>query len=688
MPPSKSKAHALQLASDKLEASGLTLEHAAALNIEVLSAEETQQLGYLPLPALKINYYDPKGRPLRDWPKAPPFYRLRYLEQLPGFQKLTEAKPLRYVQPKNTGCCAYFPKSQDWSCLQNVDIPILITEGELKAASSCVHGFVTIGLGGVNNWRSLDKGLEFLPELESIQWLRRCVYLVFDSDLQTNPQVCQALRQLAEELLQRGAYAHLTLLPQLGPGAKTGLDDLLVAAGPADVEASLHVSSPIGLTKPLFEFNDRYLYIRHPGLILNRQSFEKVSASSFKEHVESTRRYAELQVKPNGDVSRKLVSAAPAWLGWPLRAEAARLTYVPGVIGLTDQQEFSLWPGWGVEPHKADIKPFFRLLTHLFEGAEPEALDWFLRWCAAPLQTPGLKMFSSVLFHGVKHGTGKSLLGYTLKRIYGKNFVEIKQADLHASFNEWAENKQLVLGDDITGSNNRQDADLLKKLITQQEVRVNVKYVPSYVVPDCINYIFTSNHPDAFFLEDDDRRFFIHEVVVDPLPIQFYTDYVAWLSDKGAASVFDYLLRLDLRGFNPAAPAMRTQAKNRMISDVQSDLGGWVRQLLADPEGMLRLGEVYLKQDLFTNEELLGLYDPMGKTGVTPNGLGRALRAAGVHQALQGQPLRVVGQLKRYYIIRNVAEWKGASSEACRRHLTPIAQAKQPAERVGKSKKY
>src|SRR5690606_17830809 len=153
---------------------------------------------------------------------------------------------------------------------------------------------------------------------------------------------------------------------------------------------------------------------------------------------------------------------------------------------------------------------------------------------------PGVKMFSSAVVYGIKHGTGKSLIGYTLGRIYGKNFTEIKQKDLHSQFNEWAEARQFVMGDDITGSDKRHDADILKTLITQQELRINPKYVSSYVVPDCINYFFTSNQPDAFFLEDDDRRFFVHEVKVGPLPEEFYMDYELWLHTGGAAAVFHY----------------------------------------------------------------------------------------------------------------------------------------------------
>jgi hypothetical protein len=226
------------------------------------------------------------------------------------------------------------------------------------------------------------------------------------------------------------------------------------------------------------------------------------------------------------------------------------------------------------------------------------------------------------------------------------------------------------MGDDVTGSNKRQDADFLKKLITQRELRVNGKYVPSYVVPDCINYFFTANHPDSFFLEDDDRRFFIHEVQVGPMDEAFYMEYDLWLDTGGSAAVFNYLLNLDLGDFNPAAPAFKTMAKERMIANVQSDLAGWVRSLMASPDYALRVGDVVIDKDLFTSKELLQFYDPTGKTGTTANGLGRELARAGVRQICGGKPIRLHdGSQGRYYAVRNTDKWLTETAQAAIKHL-------------------
>ena len=143
---------------------------------------------------------------------------------------------------------------------------------------------------------------------------------------------------------------------------------------------------------------------------------------------------------------------------------------------------------------------------------------------------------------------------------------------------------------------------------------------------------------------------------------------------NGPSKLHRWLLGVDLGDFNPAAPAYYTQAKDRMIADTQSDVGTWVRQLLATPDAFLRVGEVKLTKDLYTNKELLRLYDPEQRGRLTANGLGRELKRAGARQVLGGAPVKGPdGSLDRYYAVRNVDHWLAAELAAVREHLAPEA---------------
>jgi putative DNA primase/helicase len=156
-----------------------------------------------------------------------------------------------------------------------------------------------------------------------------------------------------------------------------------------------------------------------------------------------------------------------------------------------------------------------------------------------------------VVLWSVHQGTGKTLLGYTLRDIYGDNAVEIKDKHLTSGFNTWARNRQFIIGDEVTSrSDKRDEADHLKGLITNEFVRINDKFIPEYTIPDVMNYIFTSNNPDAFFLESSDRRYFVWEIVGTPLPLGFYHQYDKWFKSVGPSHLFHHLLTL-LRSRGP-----------------------------------------------------------------------------------------------------------------------------------------
>lgn len=662
----------MKLAVAKLASSGLTPGDIEALGMQVLTGPETAGIhsSFRSAASLKINYYHPvTGAPLTARPGWDPFFRLRYLEDAGE----SNGKPLRYTQLPEAGCCAYFPTTINWKeVFDDLDQSIIITEGELKAAKTCDVGLPCIGLGGVWNFLSTKAWVGFLKELELVPWVKRRVYIIYDSDAVTKPNVIEALNKLAQELELRGAIPFTVLLPDVLDGGKTGLDDYLVHRSLEElVRLIQHSRQCLTLAQPLWDLNNEVAVVREPHAILEMKTGSLISPGAFKDSLYANRRVPEMLLKDDGSLSLKQQPLAATWLKWPFRREVGTLVYEPGQPRITEGNDWNMWERWGVLPAKGNMNPFFELVKHLFSTVGPEDMRWFLQWCAYPIQYPGTKLYTCVAIHGRKQGTGKSLLFYTLGKIYGPNFTEIKKEHLQGQFNSWSKYKQLILADDVTGHDKRDLADKLKALVTQKENRINTKYVPDYTMKDCVNWAFTSNAPDAFFLEDDDRRFFVHEVTVDPLPDKFFEIYDEWLwkSDKGAAAVHHYLKNLSLEGFNPRARALETSSKLRMIALGRSDLDEWVEKLKLDPESVLRVQKQKLARDLYTARELLALYDPTGSHKVTSNGMARALRRAGFHQALEGSPIRTDHGTDRYFVVRNFNTWRKATMSAMRHHL-------------------
>lgn len=621
----------------KLKDSAITHAEARKYRIEPALTPPT---GIEPAGAgFALPYFDVDGEPID-------FLRWRYLgDPRRGFARLTTAKAPRYTQPANTPVHVYFPPGAKWrDIFANSDAPIHITEGELKSLCATKFGFPTLGLGGVWSFRSAKRGQHLLPELADLAWSDRRVYLIFDSDAVRNLDVIRAENVLARELERLGARVFVVRLPELEGAKKTGVDDFLAARGGEALTTLIESAEAYQEYAELRRLNEEVLYVRDPGVIVRLDNMQHLNPQAFTQHAYSTRVYYAQVPTKDGGVKLEERSAPKEWLRWPQRAEVERLTFAPGVERLTEARELNTWKGWGVDPCDGDISPWIKLLDYLFAG-QPLARQWFERWCAYPLRYPGTKMFTFALFWGRIHGTGKSLVGYSLMRIYGKHGAEIKDQDLHGSFNDWAQDRQFVMGDEITGGDKRGVADRLKSFITQQQLRINQKYLPVYTVPDCINYFFTSNHPDAFFLEDTDRRAFIHEIRGAPMEGDWYRKvYDPWYkSAKGAGALFKYFLELDLGDFDPRAPAYDTTAKLDMRDLGRSDLASWVALLRESPDSVLRIGQQVLPYKLWRTEDLLALYDPERRSRATSNGVARELRRQGFTRLCGGTSIPLDG---------------------------------------------
>lgn len=650
-----------ELGKQKVLSSGIKSSEADALGMyEVVSAAKLDK-SLEARPALVLPYHGIDKKPLSSHPRWPNFYRVRYLDKPPAdFKQAAGEKARRYAQPPNSGVCAYLPTCVDWLTIaKDPDYDIIITEGELKAAAASLADFPTIGLGGVWNFRASKEGVWFLPELEGFDWAKRNVFICFDSDYMEKPNICAAINALCTELQERGAMVKLLTLPGGAGDQKVGLDDFLVANSPEDLKALLGHAEPLGMTESLWKLNKEVVYVEDPGLIIVEETGQKMSADKFKgESRWSTESTVQTKVTAKGDVVREKVPAAPVWLKWPLRRSARGVTYAPGQERFTEDERYNTWQGWGCKPVMGNVKPWLKLTKFIFSDAEPEALEWFYDWCAYPIQNPGTKMFAGVVIHGVSQGTGKTLIGYTLGKIYGVNFKEIDDDDLEETY--WAENKQFVLGDEITGKDNRQYMNKLKRLITKQEMSINIKFVPQFSLPNCMNFMFTSNHGDSFFLEDKDRRFFVNEVVGDPLPDEFYEEYDEWYKGEGASHLMHWLLERKIsKDFNPNAKPPRTAAKERMISATKGDLGAWVQELKEFPEQVLNMNGMKHTRDLFSSRELLQIYEAQNANSrVTAVGLGRKLSEAGFRQVHSGQPLTGRdGRMERFFAVRNLEQW-------------------------------
>ena len=687
----------------KLAESGFTEEDGKRLKFKKRIHNTTKKLcsSFDPRGGFVLPYFDLNGR-------ENDFYRFRYLEESESKAGWGASKPLsrrRYTQPPGQTPRAYyppiFPRPGDWTWAKvrdNLSLPVMITEGELKAAAGTALGRPTIGLGGVWNFTSKKAGKLLIDDLKQFKWkaddatsgvVSRRVDIIFDSDAATNTDVQKAMVRLADILTDEGATVYTTFFPNTRDLEKTGLDDFIVAMGSKAFEAIkglLENSELYDRSAELQKYNSRFAWIMNPGAsIISLEDGALTYGNVFAERTFLSNWGNEqygVESDPDSKGITKIIKKkiAKDWKDWPARRNLASISYLPGKPVITDNFEYNTWQPNPVTPKQGSVKPWRTLIDFLFEGADDGAIQWFESWCAYQFQKQGSKLYTAVLLHGARNGSGKSLVGETLGALFGSyNFARISNEDLRSGYNDWAQHTQFVLGDEIVGSDKRNDISVLKRLVTQESVRISIKYVPAYAIPDCMNYLFTSNYGDAFYLDDFDRRFFVQHVNEgNPLDQSFYDKYEIWMkSDKGQAALLHYFLEYDCGEFHPKSKAMTTTSKFAMIASVKTDVDEWVSRLKEYPEEVMTelTGSKDLNSDLWTARELLTWYQKLtDDTRLSAQGLGRKMSSAGFFQT---KLIKTMKGAHHWWAIRNTKRWRTASNADIR---TEVARSRGMSE--------
>jgi len=344
----------------------------------------------------------------------------------------------------------------------------------------------------------------------------------------------------------------------------------------------------------LRDLNTRYVYVLQMAQVvriptLTRPEIDIYHPSVFMSSLEQQK------------ISGSLVSRQ--WIGWSERHNVYKLSYDPGQDLFTSEGNLNTWIPSNIKAIEGDITLWLDYLDRIF-ASDPTYRDWFLAWLAYPIQNPGAKLHTAVVFWSEQTATGKSMLGRIMSAIYGPhNYAQIDESTLHNPFNFWMNCRQFVMGEEMKGISNAKHIDRMKAMITQQVCYVNIKNRAQFELKDRINYYFTSNHPDALFLDSNDRRFFVHNLGDKQYPAGLYRDHFEpWFLNGGAAAIRYYLEHIDLSKpivggdpysltpapFNPGAAAPQSEARKQMVLANRDDAEDWIEELIDNPDTALR----------------------------------------------------------------------------------------------------
>ena len=605
--------------------------------------------------------------------------------KIPYGEKVNGVSYGKYWQPQKeadaAGTHLYLPQLPNIDTITSLDNKAKVryfVEGEKKALAMAQLDFTVIGSSGVTCFMSS-------PEFDEIDFEETTNYILFDADIKNNPDVRLAAETLGDEIILRGGKVFIAYLPESAD--KLGIDDYLLtfktksqkAKAIASLESEEYESEHI-----FHKLNKEFCYIYQGNCYYNipRNEFYK-SAQAAANGI-----YARDPWRIPLDDERDQ-SVVTSWNKWSGRREATRITYEPDPR-YELEGDLNIFKGFPTKPEKGDIKPFNDLINSYFRDADDEIRKWFVQWLAYPLQNPGTKMFTAALLIGGQ-GIGKSFIGEIMCRIYGDavhspdniNAGSVSADDLFKNFNAEMIGKVFVVADEIVSSSDRKQASAVKKLLTDTTLRVERKGFDAYKLRNCFNVLFTANHIDAVYLEEDDRRFFIHEAKHEAEPQSFYTKIDNWLNKENGAAHLMYHLQneVDCSDFSPMAPALVTEAKKETRIAGMSETAQWCKfDLLESPNKVIP--KQFHDCDLFEMAFLCERYNAFHERyPQTPKVFGNALSDAHKNIPKQASVYVSPGITVRLVAIRNFDFWKDQPKSEWQKHYREHFANKQTRRR-------
>ena len=235
------------------------------------AAEIIGQRGRRSCAGILIPYYWP-GEP------GPRNYRIRrYQPDIVEADDGSLKQERKYLSAPGSGNLLYIPQGVTPEQLADVNIPLVIVEGEKKALSLwrlANHNrkqpcCIPVAIAGVWNWRGTTGKTEGpdgervdtkgpINDFGRIALPGKTVYIVFDTNVHTNPSVKAARRQLTGYLVRQEALVKLVDLPK--DCGVNGIDELLASWGPERVlplfEKATDGSKIYVRQTPQFEYRD------------------------------------------------------------------------------------------------------------------------------------------------------------------------------------------------------------------------------------------------------------------------------------------------------------------------------------------------------------------------------------------------------------------------------------------------
>jgi hypothetical protein len=187
--------------------------------------------------------------------------------------------------------------------------------------------------------------------------------------------------------------------------------------------------------------------------------------------------------------------------------------------------------------------------------------QYLLKWMAWSVQNPDKPAGVAVILIG-KEGTGKSILGRWLRKMFGQHGkLFTNQKHLTGDFNAELGNTVFLFADEAFNAKDKKANSILKALITEDTFTLEKKGVDAIMARNHLHIMMASNERHVIPAGLQARRYLVLEVsdakIQDP---EYFTPLWDGLENGGTEAMLFDLLHMDLGSWNPMHGVPKTTA--------------------------------------------------------------------------------------------------------------------------------
>jgi hypothetical protein len=327
------------------------------------------------------------------------------------------------------------------------------------------------------------------------------------------------------------------------------------------------------------EFNNMYAVVRLGNkckiLTETKSEYNLQIECSFIDRPDFFAFNADKRVMVNG----KEVELARLWFNHPMRRMYDKIVFQPGKQ--VPSGTYNMWTGFNVIPQVGSCELIlFHILNVIADGDEI-VNKWVLSWLAQCIQYPYDKQGTAIVLQG-EQGTGKSILGDYMSRIFGKHYLSVAQPKhIQGAFNAHLQYCVLLCAEEAFWGGDKKVAGIFKDLITSKTMPIEKKGIDVTNGDNHIHAIITTNNDWAVPADFGERRFsVVHVSNAVKGNTEYFNALAAEMDGDGPASFLGYLLKYDFSKVDLRKPLKTKALAEQILLGANDKLGQFVFKCL------------------------------------------------------------------------------------------------------------